>query len=631
MPVMENSSRVKGNECVGRSPGAQSAVVAPSKAERGSNAPTEDTNQALRNLLLQRQSCEEHRHIRLPRDAVKHQSQGIHSPSPGLSLTKDGAKPSTSGSCSRGRSASPQRQKGSEKENLKQSSKRRAKLKKPHPYSPESIQEFIYRKKAERRKKLLKEKKSLAQAAEMRKKKLQEVYRKQKEAIGKKSCPDEMHKPIGKTGSAKGDPQCELEQRQTSGGVLERSFMAWVEETSSPLSPEDHRGRNQLLETAQSPKKGEASGPPAPLESERWFLSPLKCGDLRDCSTPALHSPPLSFSVPQKDARPSSKDSSFGLSPQRSKQDRMRAIHSLSRELAEKIDVARKRLSAASWAKASADKQSTETALDLYSEPPSAPEPETSRDWQERTMAAEMLLDTTDPEVLRVTSDRECHGLGRTDLLGSTEGATALDRQRGMPTPLPGGSAEREELPWITCSAGQIHLSSAGDLSNTLQGFPVNKGSKVDISLLHEKPITSPAPPAHGFLARSLLGELTARRDQCGSETVVKVQNQEGKANPSPGESLRIWDSLSFQPSATLSTGGFAQDLGEGDFGSTELEDKHRSHLDILRQTSLLLAHKLKLQQQQQKHRLLVLREKAKQEVEESHRFLRDLLQLSSE
>ncbi|XP_064584103.1 coiled-coil domain-containing protein 187 [Zonotrichia leucophrys gambelii] len=99
-------------------------------------------------------------------------------------------------------------------------------------------------------------------------------------------------------------------------------------------------------------------------------------------------------------------------------------------------------------------------------------------------------------------------------------------------------------------------------------------------------------------------------------------------ASPSPGESLSIWDSLSFQPSATLST---EQHLGEGDFGGTELEDKHRRHLDILSQTSLLLAHKLKLQQQQHKHRLLVLREKAKQEVEESHRFLRGLLQLSSE
>ncbi|XP_038012588.1 coiled-coil domain-containing protein 187 isoform X3 [Motacilla alba alba] len=628
MPVMESSSRVKDSEPVGRSPGAQSAGAAASKAERGSSAATEGTNQALRNLLLQRQSCEEHTHVRASREAVKHQPQGIHSPCPGLSLMKVGAKPSTSGSCSRGKSAFPQREKGPEKENLKQPSKRRANLKKPHPYSPESVREFMYRKKAERKRKLLKEKKSVAQAAEMKKKRLQELYRKQKEAIGKKPCPDETNKPLGKTGSAKGNPQSELEQEQTSGGVLERSFMAWVDETSSPLSPEDHRGRNQLLETAQSPEKGEASVPPAPLEPERWFLSPLKCEDLRDCSPPALLSAPLSFSVPQKDAKPSSKDSSFGLSPQRSKQGQLRAIHSLSRELAEKIEVARKRLSAASWAKASADKPSTETALDLHSDPPSAPEPETSRGRQERTMTAQMPLDTTDPEGLRVTFHRECRGLGRT---GSPEGAAAPGTQREMPTPLPGGNAEREGLPWISHSAGQSHLSSAGGLSNTLQGFPVNKGSKVDISLWHEKPTSSPASPAHRFLTRSPQGELTARRDQCGCETALKVQNQEEMANPSPGESLRIWDSLSFQPSATLSPGGFEQDLGEGDFGGTELEEKHRRHLDILRQTSLFLAHKLKLQQQQQKHRLLVLREKAKQEVEESHRFLRGLLQLSSE
>lgn len=222
-PVMEKSSGVKGNGPVGKSPGAPSAVVTPSKAERGSRAPTEDPNQALRTLPLQSQSCEEHRHIRLPRDAVKHQSQGIHSPSPGLSSMKDRAKPSTLGSCSRGKSASPQRQKGAEKENLKQPSKRRVNLKKPHPYSPESVKEFMYRKNAERKKKLLEEKKSLAQAAEMREKRLQEVYRKQKEAIGKKSCPDEMHKPIGKMGFAKGNSQYEFEQVSPKEWQIETS------------------------------------------------------------------------------------------------------------------------------------------------------------------------------------------------------------------------------------------------------------------------------------------------------------------------------------------------------------------------------------------------------------------------
>ncbi|XP_027742953.1 uncharacterized protein LOC114059108 [Empidonax traillii] len=178
-----------------------------------------------------------------------------------------------------------------------------------------------------------------------------------------------------------------------------------------------------------------------------------------------------------------------------------------------------------------------------------------------------MLLDAVDPDVPRVSSNREFHGLDRVRLVGSTEGATAPDRQKEMLIPLPGGSAEREELPWITDRAGQRHLSNGGALSNTLQGFPVNKSPEVDRSLLHEKPITSPASPAHRFLSRSPRGGLSAQGDHYRREALSKVQNREEKTNQPPGESLRIPDSLSFQPSAALSTGaetdGFERDLGK--------------------------------------------------------------------
>uniref|UniRef100_A0A8C8ABK5 CAP-Gly domain-containing protein n=1 Tax=Otus sunia TaxID=257818 RepID=A0A8C8ABK5_9STRI len=604
MPVMENSSREKGNEPVGKSLEFKSCVVPPSKPiGRGSSAPTKDTKQILRNLHLQSQCHGVHRDTRLPKDAAKGKIQvlqrylGIHSPSPGprgitrsafsgeeiqSSLKRAGVKLSSSGNCSRGKSTSPQRQKGSsspaqkgsEKENLKHPSKRRVNIKKPHPYSPEIVQEFMYRKNEERKKKSIEEKKSLVQAMEMRNKRLQEVYRKQKEAIGKKMCSDQMHKLIRETASAKESPQCKLEQEQTSGGILERSFMAWVDKTScTPLS-KDHRGRNQLLKTVQPPKKREALTSPARLESECWFLSPLKCEDLRDFSSPALQTPPLSFFLPQKDAKPYSKDSISGLSPYRSKQDRVKAIHNLSKELTEKIEVATKRLNAASWVKDSADKTSTQTTLDLYNESSSVPEPETSRDEQDRTMTIQMLLDAPDPDVLHVSS-----------------------------------------------------------------GFPVNKDSEVDISLLHEKPITSPASPSPRFLTRSPQRELTAQRNHYWCETISKVQNQEEIANQSPREGLGTLDSLRSQPSATPSTGAkahnsFKQDFasaGEGDPSCTELEEKYRSHLDNLRQTSLLLAHKLKVYQLQQKQQLTMLREKAKLEVQESQKFLSDLLQHNSQ
>ncbi|XP_074968750.1 coiled-coil domain-containing protein 187 [Phalacrocorax aristotelis] len=415
--------------------------------------------------------------------------------------------------------------------------------------------------------------------------------------------------------------------------------MAWVDKTSCTLPRNDHRGRNELLGTVQSPKERAALASPAPLESECSFLSPLKYEDLRDCSPSGLHTPPLSFSLLQKDAKPYSKDSTSGLSPYRSKQDQVKAVHNLSRELAEKIEMATKRLNKASRVKDSADKTLTDTTLGLFNESPSVPEPETSKDEQDRPMTIQMLLDTPDPDDLHVSSDRKFHGLGRISLVSSTEGTTALDRWKEIPCPLSGGSAVSTELPWITHSTGQRHLNAGEDPRNTLQGFPVNKGSKVGISLLHEKPITSPASPSHRFFTRSPQRELTAQRNCYRCETISKAQNQEEIATQSPRESPRTPNSLTLQPSAALSPGAethdsFEQDFasaGEGDPSCTELEEKHRSHLDNLRQTSLLLAHKLKVHQLQQKQQLTVLREKAKLEVQESQRLLSDLLQHRSE
>ncbi|XP_071622682.1 coiled-coil domain-containing protein 187 isoform X3 [Heliangelus exortis] len=659
IPVVGNNFREKGNEPVGKSPEFKNCVAPSSKAvEGGSSAPTKDAKQILRNLHLQSQDHHAHRHTRFLLNAAKtevgvlQQYLGIHSPSPGpqaitpsafngvkrqFALMKDGAKPSSSGNCSRGKNTSPQRQKGSSspaqkgsgKENLKHPSKRKLNIKKPHPYSPEIVQEFMYRKNEERKKKRLEEKKSLVQAMEVRNKRLQEVYRKQKEAINKKPCSDQMHKLTEETASAKGSSQCKLEQEQSSGGILERSFMAWVDKPCTLLSKGDRDSRNQLLETVQSPKKRVALTSPAPLESEYWFLSPLKCEDLKDFTPPALHTSPLSFSLPKKDAKPYFKDS---VSPYRSKQDQVKAIYNLSKELAEKIEKATKRLNAARRVKDSADKASTETTLDFSNYSFSVPEPETSEAEQDRTMTVQMLLDTPSPDRTHVSLHGEFQGLGRI----SPEGPTALDRQKEIPTTVPG---ESRKLPRISHSAGKRHLSTGGNLSNTLQGFAVNEGSEVDISLLHEKPITRAAFPSHRFLARSLQRDLSAQRNHCQPETILKVPNPEEIANQAPRESPRTPDGLGSQPPAALSPGaethhGFEQDFvsaGEGDPSCRELEEKHRSHLDNLRQTSLLLAHRLKAQQLQQKQQLTVLKEKANVEIQESQRFLSDLLQNSSE
>ncbi|XP_021269387.1 coiled-coil domain-containing protein 187 isoform X3 [Numida meleagris] len=640
-PAMENSSREKRKEPVGKRPELQScAVPHHGPAGRSSSAPTKGAKQILRSLHLQRQCHDGRRQSRIPGDTAKGKVlQQYQPPSAGpqdtapstfsagkirAALITAGAKPCSSGRIHRGKSTSPRGWmpvwKGSEKENLKHLPKRRTNIKKPHPYSRDVVQEFMCRKNEERKRRKLEEKKALMQAVEMRNKRLQEVYRKQREALGKKTCSEQTCKLIGGAAAAKGSPQRTLEQEQTSGGTPERSIMAWVEKASRAPLHRDPRDRDQLLETVQSLKNRDPLPSAALLTSESWLPSPLKCQDLRDCSPPALYAPPLSFSPPQKDAKPDFKDLTSGLSPYRNKWDRVKAIHDLSKELAEKIEMATKRLSATSSGKDSADKISAETTWDLFNES-SVPEPETSKDEQDGTMTVQMLLGAPGHDELHVPSDRECHGPSRICLVDSNKGTADLDRENKIGSSLSGGSAVSKELPWITYGIRQRHPSTGENMSSTLKGFPVNKGSEVDMSLLHEKPITSPASPSHGFLARSPRRDPAARR----CEAVPGLQDRGAAAQCHPTtESLRTAGSHTLQPHGAEQ---HSVSAGEGDPSCAELKEKHRSHLDNLRQTSLLLAHRLKAHQLQQKQQLTVLSEKAKLELQESQRFLTDLLQ----
>lgn len=241
MPAMENSSREKNNEPAGKSPGFQSfAAPHHGPAGRSSSAPSKGAKQILRSLHLQSQCHDDLRQSGHLGDTMKGKVlQQYHPPSPGpqdmapsafsagkrrAALITAGAKASSSGSIRRGKSTSPRRwtpvQKGPEKENLEQPPKRRVKLKKPHPYSRDVVQEFMCRKNEERRKKKLEEKKSVMQAVEMRNKRLQEVYRKQREALGKKTCSEQTCELVRGAAAAKGSPQHTLEQ-VSHGGVVD--------------------------------------------------------------------------------------------------------------------------------------------------------------------------------------------------------------------------------------------------------------------------------------------------------------------------------------------------------------------------------------------------------------------------
>ncbi|KAM8796616.1 coiled-coil domain-containing protein 187 [Eudromia elegans] len=613
VPARERNPRERGSKCVRKSPVLKSCMVPTSEHdEKGRNSLDEAEKQLLSNLHLQSEHAE-HRNTKLPEDIVKGKAEdlqhhlGIDFASSGVeSMTHSlfgGEKTRSSlrraepehSNCNRGKNSSQGwkdsrslAQKGSEKENLNHPSKRRANLRNPHPYSPEIIREYMYRKNIERKRKRLEEKKSLVQAREMRNKRLQEVYRKQKEAFGKKTCSGQMQNFIKEGDSAEGGPQSELEHKQLSSGTLERSFMAWGHKTSRTLSKEP-RSRDRLIETTQPPTKGEALASPAAQESKCWFLRALKCEDLQDGSCPAPCTPPLSISLARQDAGPGSKHLLFGISPCRSKQDRVKAIHRLSLELAEKVELATGRMNAASRVQDSANKIPTQTTLDLFKES-SCLEHETSKDEQDKTMTLQMLLEAPDPDKLHVSSDREFHELGKTSLTCSPEGATVQDRHKTIHASSSGDSAARKELPQVTSSVRRRHLDTGEDLSSTSKGFLVTKGSEVDTSLVHGKPIGSPASPSC-----SLLG---------------------GRNKP-----CVLW-------AYSVISGNLNSDkLGGGDLRCPKLEEKPGSHLGRWRRVSLQLAQQTRARHLLQKQQLAMLSEKAKLEVQESQRSLKELLQ----
>lgn len=128
------------------------------------------------------------------------------------SFQEDKSRSFLNSSYSRGKGTCPQRttgsnwpaQRASEKENLPQPLKKKVNVGRSHPYSPEEVHEFMHRKTAERKKRSLEERESVKQAREARTKRLQEVYRKQREAFARKPGVEESH--AGHRGTARPAP-----------------------------------------------------------------------------------------------------------------------------------------------------------------------------------------------------------------------------------------------------------------------------------------------------------------------------------------------------------------------------------------------------------------------------------------
>ncbi|XP_065428144.1 coiled-coil domain-containing protein 187 isoform X2 [Chrysemys picta bellii] len=623
-PQIEQSSRENGvpggGDHMWNSPPHKSCQTTPSSSiEIASNALTRDAKQILRDLHLQNQSCEECISTKPQKDTTAGKAEDskpypeTNPPSTEISsvtrsdysrdktrssLMKAGIEPRNchgrkSASLPRSKGSNSPGQKLSEKENVNQSAQKRVNVGKAHTYSPEEVHEFMHRKVEERKKKNLEEKKSLKQARETRAQRLQELYRKQKEAFAKKSCSGVAQTLNRGIIPATQGSQYKLAQEQTMKRSLERNFMEWVHKTSCALLRSEEQGSSDLHpKTSQPPKAKETFDFPSSLASESGFLSPLNLKDLAVSPSPAQYLPPQSFFLPLKTAKSglnaSASEDTSSLPLYRNTQDRVKAIHSLARELGERIEMATERLRGTSRLQDSNDNGGEEH---IPLEPPnwSSPrsKPKTPKSEGNRTMNIRTLLGVQSPNGVWISLDP---AQDSTLYLGSPEGAEARKRKERIQADT---TAVSEELPW---SSNSVMHGKA--LKDVWEDFTVTKESDMETCLLRGKPIASIASPSPRFLTRrrSLKTSLSHGFEPCASPTRRIGMQKE-----------------------------FDDDFGR-DPRCIDLEERYRDHLENIQQTSLRLAHKLKADRLQQEGRLAILREKAKLEAQESQRSLDELL-----
>ncbi|VCX42603.1 unnamed protein product, partial [Gulo gulo] len=207
-----------------------------------------------------------------------------------------------------------------------------------HPYSAEALREFMRQKTQARRRQALEEKASAVRALELRNQRLQDVYRKQREAVLGKAIPR-----VSQTnpGIVTFFPHCEQSRSLEAPGSLGSPVLEWSKVTSGMvLGDQEAPGsfclclnralsRSETLETG-GPRDGWDGAPM--LTSSRSSPGPLK---LQDLTT----RPPRPGMCIYLDPEESERLGAPGPLHFRCKQARLQALEAMANVLKQRVDV----------------------------------------------------------------------------------------------------------------------------------------------------------------------------------------------------------------------------------------------------------------------------------------------------
>ncbi|XP_039200976.1 coiled-coil domain-containing protein 187 [Crotalus tigris] len=242
------------------------------------------------------------------------------------------------------------------------------------PYSPEQVREFMDQKATERKRRIQEERRTSKQAQEERNRKLQEVYRKQREAASRRSHRAEQPRE-GLTSVTRS--KRDLGLKYPGGQSPARDGMKGVSRASWTLLRKESKFSSELEPRMDKTGQGTLTlGLCTSIEPEDQLRTPLNLKQVDICSPRASHHSPSPFHLWRENIigmeTPFSLDTSTSPS-HRSKQDRVRAIHNLAKDLSERLGREMERLQATKASRDQGCPPGTPSKRSQMTTPPAAP------------------------------------------------------------------------------------------------------------------------------------------------------------------------------------------------------------------------------------------------------------------
>uniref|UniRef100_A0A6I8PNM7 Coiled-coil domain containing 187 n=1 Tax=Ornithorhynchus anatinus TaxID=9258 RepID=A0A6I8PNM7_ORNAN len=241
------------------------------------------------------------------------------------------------------------------KENILQPPNKRINRGPTHRYTREEVQEFMNQQIAQRKRKHLEEKKSLLKALELRSRRLQEVYKKQKEAFSRKTKSGTPKRATKEDCAWKLPAEPQRSIAREIGNSSEKKALKGAVLTAGVLSekeaPEDSFLQylsKALTDTKTNEILEKGLGCPSSPLSGNGTHGPLKLQDLSISCSQAQHSSPQSLPPWLSNMNAAHKSTSLGDPTSfllfQNKRARVQALHATAEELGERIEMASEQL-----------------------------------------------------------------------------------------------------------------------------------------------------------------------------------------------------------------------------------------------------------------------------------------------